>query len=306
MTQTAFTLAADPISQIVNQVWTKTDSGWWLWSAHVANLLIAGALTWLLISYASSKIGTGPESEGNARYLTKSPLGSFVEVLICYFRDNVVKPFLGDRTEKFLPFLMTLFFFILINNLIGLVPIAKVLWAIFPEWKKDHILPVGMTATQNIYVTAALAAISFVVINIAGIRRLGLGGYLKHLTGEAPIFVWPIMIPIEIAGLFIKPVALAIRLFANMTAGHVLMVVLFTFAAEGIAKIASGSISSVAVGGIVGFASFFGAVAITFLELMVAFIQATVFVFLVTVFIGQLDHHHEHGHEGEHGHEHAH
>lgn len=311
----ALTLAADPISQVVNQKWSGGADGLWLWSAHIGNLVIAAIVTVGVLWYAANKIATGPESLGNERYLTRSKGASMIEVIICYMRDEVLKPFLGKRTGAFMPFLLTIFFFILINNLIGLVPISKALWLIVPEWKKEHVLPVGMTATQNIFVTAGLAFIAFLAINFAGIRELGLGGYLKHLTAEAPWFIWPIIIPIEIASTFIKPIALAIRLFANMTAGHILMVVLYGFAASGVALVVDGSGALKGVGALVTVASAAAAVGVFFLELLVAFIQAFVFTFLTTVFISQLEHHHEHGHDDAHhdghhghakGHEHAH
>lgn len=309
-----YTLGADPISQVVNQKWSASEDGTWIWSAHIGNLLLAGLLTVGVLWFAASKIKTGPESEGASRYVTRNKFAHFIEMIICYIRDEVLKPFLGKRTGKFLPILLSLFFFILINNLLGLIPISKTLWLIFPEWKKEHILPVGMTATQNIFVTAGLALIAFIVINLAGIRELGIGGYLKHLTADSPPFIWPLIIPIEIASTFIKPIALAIRLFANMTAGHILMVVLFSFAASGIMFVAnldpskSVGVGMRGIGAVITLASFIGAVGIFFLELLVAFIQAFVFTFLTTVFISQLEHHDEHGHDDahHHGHEHAH
>jgi F-type H+-transporting ATPase subunit a len=302
MHQTVLTLAADPISQVVNQRWTSTADGWWLWSAHIGNLLIASVLTLVVLLYAAAKIKTGPESLGNDRFLTRSRGASLIEVIICYIRDEVLKPFLGKRTNAFMPFLLTIFFFILINNLLGMVPISKTLWLIFPDWKTQRILPVGMTATQNIAVTAGLALIAFLAINLAGIRELGLGGYIKHLTADAPWYIWPIIVPIEIASTFIKPVALAIRLFANMTAGHILMVVLYGFAGTGLVMITDDPPLQKGVGLLVTVGSVGIAFGIFLLELMVALIQAFVFTFLTTVFISQLEHHHEHGHDDAHGH----
>lgn len=300
------TLAADPLSQVVNQAWYSVD-GYWVWSAHVGNLLIAAVLTLLVITYTAGKVSLGPESLGTRRFMPRSRFAHLIEVLIVYLRDNMVQPLLGKRTNRFLPFILTMFFFILINNLLGLIPISKALWLVFPAWKAEHVLPVGMTATQNIYVTAGLAVIAFIVINLAGIRELGIGGYLKHLTAETPVVLWPLMIPIEIASTFIKPIALAIRLFANMTAGHILMVVLYGFAAMGIGLLVEGEAGLKAVGGLVSVASIVGALGIYMLELLVALIQAFVFCFLTCVFIAQLEHHHEHGHDdAHHGHEHAH
>ena len=118
-----------------------------------------------------------------------------------------------------MPFLWSIFFFILINNILGLVPIADALHLVDKLSGGHHLSGfLGTTATQNIFVTAALAIIAAIVINLAGIRELGLGGYLSHLTAGTKLPVSLLMIPIEIVGTVIKPVALALRLFANMTA----------------------------------------------------------------------------------------
>jgi len=190
-----------------------------------------------------------------------------------------------------MPFLWTIFFFILINNLLGLVPLLDfqnlVAGQLAPEMIAQHKAFVGGTATQSIYVTGALSLIAGLMINWSGLRELGVAGYLKHLTAGAPIFVWPIIIPIEILGTFIKPVALAIRLFANMTAGHILVAVLLGFAAGGFEKLGF-------IGLPVGIISSAAVVAIYFLELFVAFLQAFVFMFLTTVFISLLAHHDDH------------
>ncbi len=144
-----FTLAADPISQVVNQRWISAEDGTWLWSAHLGNLVVAAIVTVGMLWFAARHIRTGPESLGADRYVTKNKFAHFLEVLICYIRDEVIVSLLGKRAAKFAPFLLTLFFFILVNNLLGMLPISKALWLIFPEWKKEHILPIGMTATQR-------------------------------------------------------------------------------------------------------------------------------------------------------------
>jgi len=213
-------------------------------------------------------------------------------VIYGYIREETARPLIQERTDKFMPFLWTVFFFILVNNLLGLIPLLD-LNNIFaghfaPEMLAQHRAFIGGTATQSVYVTGALALIAAVIINFAGIRELGLMGYLKHLTADAPVMVWPIIIPIEILGTFVKPIALAIRLFANMTVGHILVGVLLGFAAEGFIKM---DIIGLPIG-IVASAS---VIAIYFLELFVAFLQAFVFMFLTTVFISLLAHHGEHG-----------
>jgi F-type H+-transporting ATPase subunit a len=178
---------------------------------------------------------------------------------------------------------------------------------IVPKWEAEHVTPIGGTATQNMWVTGALALVAGLVFNIAAVVRLGPAGFVKHMWGTLPWYMAPIsllLLIIETIGQFIiKPGALMIRLFANMTAGHILLATLYMFVAQvwgaGLGLKAPVTVISVA-----------GAIAIMFLELFVAFLQAFIFMFLTAVFISIMDHHDEHGHEHEHdhatGHEHAH
>ncbi len=303
----------NPVDHVVNSVphWGVGKlfglENVWLWNAHVGTLVLAGLITILLLWWAASKIATGPASQGTSRYLTTNPFAHAIEVICLYLRDSTVRPLLGERADKFMPFLWTVFFFILVNNILGLVPISDAAH-LADHFAGGHIFSgiVGATATQNIFVTAALAIIAALVINLAGIRELGLGGYLKHLTAGTPPYLWPLMIPIEIVGTIIKPVALALRLFANMTAGHILVAVLFMFAVQGLGMLAKGSVGGIVLGGGISIISIIAAIAIYFLELFVAFLQAFVFMFLTSVFISQLSHHDEHEHHDEHDHEHAH
>jgi len=185
-----------------------------------------------------------------------------LEATVLYLRNEIILPNVGHHGEAFVPYCLTLFFFILVMNLLGLLP-----------W--------GASATGNISVTATLAICSFIVVEVAGMRALG----TKYFS---TIFFWPhdmalglripmtlIMTPIEFISKLTKPVALAIRLFANMTAGHVLVLALislvFTFGSWVILP-----------------APLFAATAIMVLELLVAFLQAFVFTLLVAVFIGQI------------------
>jgi F-type H+-transporting ATPase subunit a len=308
--------AENPVDHVVNSVFHGATGelfgmkNVWLWSAHVGNLVLSGIITILLLMYAANRIKTGPESQGMDRYVTKGGFAHAIEVICTYLRETTFRPLLGDRTDKFVGFLWSIFFFILINNILGLIPIADLLHLVDHSGGTHLHGVLGATATQNIFVTAALALIAALVINIAGVRELGIGGYLKHLTAGTPVFLWPLMIPIEIMGSIIKPVALALRLFANMTAGHILVAVLFMFAVQGIGMLKTGTAGGVGLGGVISGISLIAAVAIYFLELFVAFLQAFVFTFLTAVFISQLSHHddHEHGdaHDHEHSHSHAH
>jgi F-type H+-transporting ATPase subunit a len=181
------------------------------------------------------------------------------EILIIFVRDEIAKPTIGKGYEKFLPYLLTAFFFILTCNFIGLIPY-------------------GSTATSNISVTATLAIISFIVIQAGGMMKNGIFGYFKGLVPHGmPIWLLPIMIPVELLGLFTKPFALAIRLFANMTAGHIVIMALL-----GLIFILH---TYVVVPVSVSFALF-----IYLLEILVALLQAYIFTMLSSLFIGMAVH----------------
>ncbi|MBZ0173279.1 MAG: F0F1 ATP synthase subunit A [Phycisphaerales bacterium] len=297
MNGSLLTLAAsNPIEHVINHLTVEGPGGWWLWSSNQSNLVLSGVIVLVCGWLAAKHIRTGDESEGHDRFLTRNPLAGLVEVISLFLRDEIVKPLLHERTNKFMPFLWTLFYFILVNNLLGLVPLLD-LWHLVND-EVTHTAPIGGTATQNLFVTAALAAVAFFVINIAGVRELGAWEYCKHLTGGAPWYVAILMVPIEILSTFIKPVALALRLFANMTAGHILVATLFMFV--GMALNQEQLIMKIAVGAPVTVVSAIAGVAIYFLELFVAFLQAFVFMFLTAVFMGQLAHHgDDHAHHEE-------
>ncbi|MBO6739452.1 MAG: F0F1 ATP synthase subunit A [Phycisphaerales bacterium] len=296
----SLTLAADPVAHVINHPWLIGEDGKWLWSSAQSNMVLSALILLVVGMIVAKAVSTGDEGQGHWRFVTKSRFAHMVEVICGYLRESTVRPLLHERTNRFMPFLWTLFFFILVNNLLGLIPILDIHNVIAgkmaPEVVAQHKAFIGGTATQSIWVTGALAIIAGIMINWAGIRELGVGGYLKHLTAESPIFVWPIIIPIEIMGTFIKPIALAIRLFANMTAGHILVAVLLGFAAQGFLSAGDNPL----LGIFVGLVSSLGIIAIYFLEIFVAFLQAFVFMFLTTVFISLLAHHGDHDHETAH------
>lgn len=188
----------------------------------------------------------------------KPPRGfqNLIETVILYIRDEIVRPNLPTLqvADRLLPYFVALFFFILTLNLFGLIPF-------------------GHTSTGSIAVTCGLAITAFLVINYTAIRESGIGAWFKHLLGGGPWWLAPLMIPIEIMSMFIKPFALTIRLFANMSAGHIVLLsilgLLFYFGTLLISP------------AIVGFSVF-----IYFLELLVAFIQAYVFTMLTAIFVG--------------------
>jgi F-type H+-transporting ATPase subunit a len=186
--------------------------------------------------------------------------GNGLEALVLYLRNEVIIPNVGHHGNGYVPYLLSLFFFILFANLLGLVPY-------------------GATATGNISVTATLAIVTFIVIEIAGIRAQG-WGYIntivfwpRDMSLGMKLFISPILTPIELIGKFTKPFALAIRLFANMVSGHVVLLALisliFTFGSWFLVP-----------------APILIALSISLLELFVAFLQAFIFTLLSSVFIG--------------------
>jgi F-type H+-transporting ATPase subunit a len=291
--------AASPADHVYNHVFTKDEQGTWLWSGNQGNLVLSGLILILVGLYVASRVKTGPESQGAERYITKGKFAHMIEVICAYLREEVVRPMLGARTNGLMPFLWTIFFFILVNNLLGLVPILDLVHLVSPELKERHATPIGGTATQNIWVTGVLAIIAALFFNGVAIKRLGIGGYFSHMTAGAPFPASLIIFVLELVSqIAIKPFALALRLFANMTAGHILLATLFGFAGMVVGK-------GFAIQGPVTLIAVLGGIGIMFLELFVAFMQAFVFMFLVTVFIALMDHH-DHDHEHDHAHEHGH
>ena len=176
---------------------------------------------------------------------------------------------MGESGDKFVPALVTFFTFILICNLLGMIPF-------FDYLGPDHS---SNTATGNLALTFGLAVCAFGYYHCQGIREQGsVGTYIKNLFPHVPLFVLPVIIVVELVAHVVRPCALAIRLFANMLAGHTMLAVLLSFTAH-----FNGD--NIAVGGGVAFASFLGVTALSFLELLVALIQAFVFTFLTTVFL---------------------
>ncbi len=228
---------------------------------HVVFLWLAAVILVVTLSIIARK---------NKKNRVPKGLGNLIEVFVMFVRDEIVIPNMGKSGLKYLPYLLTNFFFILVMNLLGLIPY-------------------GASATGNVSVTAGLAIIAFIMIQVSAIRAQGFVHYLAHLTGGVHWSLWPIMIPIEVLGLFTKPFALCIRLFANMTGGHIVILALigliFVFKSLAVAPI------SVAF-----------ALGIYMLELFVAFLQAYIFTMLTSLFMGLGMQTESHGGERGHGH----
>ena len=217
----------------------------------VTMIIVFVLLAWLFISVANKY----KERRGMA------PKGaqSFIETMFVFIQDEVAKPFLGHHWEKFLPFLMSLFFFILGLNLFGQVPFLG-----------------GSHVTGNLAVTAVLAIITFIVVNINGNKH-----YWEHIfwMPGVPAWVKTILTPVEFLGIFIKPLTLMLRLFANITAGHMVVVIfvglIFLFGKGEWGPSLGASIGSTLL-----------TLFMMSIELLVAFIQAFVFTILTASYIG--------------------
>lgn len=220
---------------------------------NVASMLISAVLLLVLMSTVAKGF---KKREGQA----PKGIQSFFEPIIVYVRDEIALPNIGEKHYKrFVPYLLTLFFFIWFNNLLGLIP-------------------TGANMSGNIAFTAALSILSLILININGKKD-----YWMHIfwTPGVPKWILPIMMPVELAGIFIKPIALCIRLFANITAGHIIILSLLSFIFV---------FQSYAVGVPAG--AF--VVVMMMLELFVALLQAYIFTLLTALFIGQAVEEHDH------------
>ncbi|MFQ5878284.1 MAG: F0F1 ATP synthase subunit A [Acidobacteriota bacterium] len=216
---------------------------------HVVMMWVAGAVLFLLLWFANRR-----------RRLVPRGIQNLMEMCIVFVRDELARKSIGRHPDRFVPYLLSTFVFILTCNLLGLIPY-------------------GATATGNIGVTAGLAGVAFLVIQAAGVREYGLVGHFKNLVPHGmPVWLLPIMIPVEFLGMFAKPFALCVRLFANMTGGHVVILSLISlvFILE---RAWVGAALSVP------FALF-----ISGIELLVAFLQAYIFTMLTALFIGMSVH----------------
>jgi F-type H+-transporting ATPase subunit a len=228
---------------------------------HLVFLLVAAVLVTVVLIYSGRAVA-------RAQAGGKPPTGfsGAMEAMVLWVRQEVVLPNVGHHGEGYAPYLITVFFFVLVMNLLGLLP-----------W--------GATATSNISVTAALALMAFIVIEVTGMKTLGPQGYMKTIFYLPPglpggvggavlkVLLLVVMTPIELIGKLAKPFALAVRLFANMTSGHVLVLALLglTFLFQSY---------------LVGVGASLLATGVMVLEVFVAFLQAFVFTLLAAVFIG--------------------
>jgi F-type H+-transporting ATPase subunit a len=216
---------------------------------NILMMMLVGIILTIVLIVAATK---------NQKNRIPTGIGNFIEMLMIFLRDEIVVPSMGKTGLNYLPFFFTLFVFVLSCNLFGLLPYMS-------------------AATGSISVTAALALISFIMIQILGIKNNGFFGYFKGLLPPGlPIAVVPIMVIVEFLALLTKPFALCVRLFANMTAGHVVI-----FALIGLIFLMGYVITPLSI----AFSLF-----IYLLEILIALLQAYIFTMLSALFIGMAVH----------------
>ena len=214
-------------------------------TTNILLMLIASLMLVIVLTYSAAS---------NRKRKHPKGLGNFIELVMLFVKDDIVLPSMGKIGINFLPFFFTMFFFILTVNLLGLIPFMH-------------------TATGSVSITAALASITFIMMMFHGIRKNGFFGYFKGLIPHGvPIYVLPVMIIIEFLSLLTKPFALCIRLFANMTAGHIVILAFISLIF---------TLGYVIVPISIAFSLF-----IYLLEILVALLQAYIFTILSSLFIG--------------------
>jgi F-type H+-transporting ATPase subunit a len=267
----AWTVDFEPLFTLHLPRWPDLHIGSWTVNLsptkHVFFMVVAAVLVFLTMKLAGRQLE-------RQRAGHKAPRGfaNAIEAFVLFVRNEIAIANIGHEGAKFAPLIMALFFFILYSNLLGLVP-----------W--------GSTPTGNLAVTGALAILVFFVIEIGGFLKLGAGGYLRTIFPKMPgvggvggAVLTVAMAPIEILGKLVKPFALAVRLFGNMTAGHFVILslfgIIFLFGHLAVWNWGIGILTAALVVGIM------------LLELIVAFLQAYVFALLSAVFIGLMQHEH--------------
>jgi F-type H+-transporting ATPase subunit a len=271
---------ANPLEHVVQHPYVQVGPVTLL-SNQIIMQVLAAALLVMIVPRAITKT----RDDDDIGRLVPIGVGNFFDGICQFLRTQVVQPALGQHTDRFVKYVWSVFFFILFCNLIGLLPFNALFGLV---GLKVHVTG---TPTGNIWVTGTLAVCTMLMMIVNGLRLGGLA-YLAHFC-PGPVWLAPLLVPVELIGLVAKIFALAMRLFANMIAGHILLAVLISFV--GMAAGALGTLGGLAIAVPV----VLGSVAINLLEIFVAFLQAFIFTFLTALFIGQsvVLHHDDHGHK---------
>ena len=279
--------SGSPLNHVVDHVYVEGGGLTWLSSHVIMQILAAGLLILLLPRFARMR-ETGDAVED----LTPRGAGNFFESICNYLRNEVARPTLGEHTDRFITYIWSAFFYVLFCNLLGLLPLEALTRPVMrAAFGSEHGF--GGSSTGNMWVTGTLASCTLIMILVNGLRIGGMH-FVAHFC-PGPLWLAPLLIPVEIIGLIAKIFALCVRLFANMVAGHVLLAVLMGF-------IFTVGATSAAGGFGVGVVVIVVSVAFYMLELFVAFLQAFIFTFLTTLFISQAIVFDHNGHGEAHGH----
>jgi len=246
----------NPLKEVVSKPIYEFTVGRWTvaFTNHMFMIALASAALMIGLPLAVRQKGLVPRGFKNV-----------IETICVFLREDMARPMLKEHTDRYISVLWTMFFFILTMNLLGLT-LDRFVWLFT---KKQNW---GGAATANIYVTGALATFAFLLFHAAGIRQKGFIKYLATLSPKVPWLMMPFMFVMELLSSFVRLFSLAIRLFANILAGHILLAVLLGF----IIMFKNFMVAS---------ASILATTLMSLLELFVAFLQAYIFVFLTTVFI---------------------
>ena len=245
----------DPLKEVISKPLWGIDRWGFVFTNHMFMIAVASIVLMVGLPLAVRQKGRVPRGFKNV-----------IETICVYLREDMARPMLKDHTDRFIGVLWTMFFFILTMNLLGLMPLDKIVWLFY---KKPHW---GGAPTANIYVTGTLATFSFFLFHVAGIREKGFIHYFATLSPKVPWPLMPFMFVMELLSSFVRLFSLAIRLFANILAGHILLSVLLGF----IFMFKNYVVAS---------ASIMAATLMSLLEIFVAFLQAYIFVFLTAIFI---------------------
>lgn len=250
----------DPLEPVVETTLFTVSVGPWqiCVSNHMFMVAVAALLLLIVIPLAARQNHS----------MVPRGTRNLLESICVFLREDVARSILRGHTDQYIGFIWTVFLFILTLNLLAMIPTEKIITLL--TGKKNHF---GGAATANIWITGAMAAVAFFTTHIAGIKEQGLRRYMANFAPPVPLWLAPLIYFLEIVSSFVRPFTLAIRLFANIIAGHMILGtflgLIIIFKNYGIAVM-----------------SVLGAVALSLMELLVAFIQAYIFAFLCTLYIG--------------------